>query len=229
MRRLLVPLAAAALLALVVLAPAGALPRPEARPAPPLPSPDFRDGNNTTQNQTDTTAPFLTVTSHRDRQTVREVSITLRGTATDDSGTVDLVAVSLNGKDWVPASGGESWSLPLVLEEGANSIAVRASDSMGNVARLDLTIVLSTQTRENTGVILAAAVIVPIVALLLLLAFRRRPLARDASEKEHEAIERRLAREGRKRDGSDAALEDSEEVTRLDGEPSGKRPPGKRS
>lgn len=218
--------AAAAFVVLVLATPAVALPGP-ALPAPGAllpPFPHGRDGNNTAQ---DTVPPSLAVRSHRDGQTVSGTSITLSGTASDDSGTVSSVEVSLNGGDWLPAFGSSGWSLPLRLEEGKNSISVRALDPGGNVARLDLSIVSSTRPRDNSGVLLAVAVVAPIVAILALFALRRRPPAVEPSGPGTEGIEERLEREGRKPDAGDEGPKDSEEVTRPDERPS-KKPPARR-
>jgi len=220
--RLLAPLAVLALLAMVLAVPAGASPRSPSRPdLPALPFPHLRDGNNTTGNETDTTPPSLVVTSHRDRETVKESRVTLRGTAADGSG-IRSVEVRVNGGNWTGASGNLSWSLPIKLEEGHNTVSVRATDSFGNPTQQDLSIVLDTSTRDNSGILLSAAVIIPVVALLVLFATRRKAAPAGESEKEHDELEKRLGLAGRERDDTGAELGDSEEVTRLDEAPARK-------
>jgi hypothetical protein len=231
--RALAPLAAIALLAVVLAAPAGASPVPPVWPGlPVLPHAHSRDGNNTTGNATDTTPPVLAITSHHDGETVRESRITLRGTASD-AGGVGSVEVSLNGGDWAAASGNLTWSLPVRLEDGRNSVSVRATDLAGNAAEQNISVTLDTTVKDNTGVLLAAAVIIPVVALIVLFILRRRaPPAKDPDD-EPDGVEKRLGQEDRERDTTGEELGDSEEVTRLEEAPAKKavgkagRPPSR--
>jgi hypothetical protein len=214
--RALAPLAAVALLALALAAPAGAISRSHSWPGlPAISFPHLRDGNNTTGNETDLSPPVLVITSHRDRETVKESRITLRGTASDASG-VQSVEVSINGGDWAAASGNLTWSLPVRLEEGRNSVSVRATDLAGNVAEQNISIVLDTAVKDNSGLLLASAVIIPVVALIVLFILRRRAPPAGSSTKEDDVVEKRLGLEGRERDTTGEELGDSEEVTRLE-------------
>jgi hypothetical protein len=220
MRRL-AALVALASLAAMLAAPAGASALPPAWPGlPVLPFMHLREGNNTT-NETDVAPPAIAVTSHKDRETVKESKITLRGTAADESG-VRSVEVAVNGGPWANASGNLTWSLPVRLEQGRNSVSVRASDAVGNAAWQNLSIVLETPAQDNSGVLLAAAVIIPVVALILLFSIRRKATPAGETEEEHTDLEKRLGLDSKQRDGTDAGLEDSEEATRIE------KPPARR-
>ena len=79
----------------------------------------------------DTTPPTLNITSPADGTTVTTPSITIAGTASDASG---IASVTVNG---VLASGAldwSTWSAEVALAEGDNTIAVVATDDVGNVA-----------------------------------------------------------------------------------------------
>jgi hypothetical protein len=215
-------LAAAALVALALLGPAAALERPQEWPSfPPLPFPHLRDGNNTT-NETDVTPPALSVQSPRDGQAVKQARLTVRGTASDENG-VRTVEVSVNNDAWKVASGNTSWSLAIGLKQGRNSISVRAADLAGNIARQNLSVVLDDSVRDNTGVLLSAAVTIPIVALIVLFAMRRKAPPAGEPPEEHDDLEKRLGIDKKPRDESGEALEDPEEVSRLEGSASGKK------
>jgi hypothetical protein len=223
MGRRLAALVAMASLAAMLAAPAGASALPPAWPELPVgPFPHSRDGNNTT-NETDATPPALVVTSHRDNETVKEARISLRGTASDTGG-LRAVEVSVNGGAWSAAAGDPVWSLSIRLEEGKNTVSVRAIDLAGNAARQNLSLVLDTSANNNSGILLSAAVIVPLVALIVLFSLRRRaPPAGEETAEEHDGLEKRLGLEGKPRDETGAGLANPEEVTRLDRAPPGKK------
>lgn len=221
MKRAVAFWAAAAMLAVLLAAPAGATAQSHPWPGiPVLPFPHFRDQNNTTENETDITPPALAITSHKDRETVKEASTTIRGTASDASG-VRLVEVMVNGGAWASATGNTTWSLPIKLEEGTNMIRVRASDPGGNLAAFNISIVLSISTKDNSGIILASALIIPVVAVLIMFVMRRKAPPADKPDK-HDELEKRLGLAGRDRDDTDAGLQDTEEVTRIDERPARK-------
>ncbi len=218
MRGLLVTLAGLIIIATNMAAPAGASTQSHPWPGiPALPFPHLRDGNNSPGNETDTTPPTLAVTSHKDREIVKEASITLRGTVSDASG-IRAVEVRVNGGPWASVMGNELWYLPIKLEEGSNSILVRASDTAGNDAERNLSIVLSISIKDNLGIILAAALIIPVVAILLLFVLRRKAPPKDRPG-DHDELEKRLGLAGKQRDDSGSSLDDSEEVTRIDERP----------
>ncbi len=85
----------------------------------------------------DTTGPAVAITSHTDGQTVTTSSITLRGTATDagrgDNG-ISQVLVNDNraSGDTADGSAVATWSYPLTLKAGANTISVIAGDNSSN-------------------------------------------------------------------------------------------------
>lgn len=223
MRRMVALRAALVLLSLVLASQPGASALPHSWPGfPALPFPHLREENNTTPPPPDITPPSLALTSHKDRETVKEPGVTLRGSSSDESG-VRSVEVMVNGRAWVTASGNATWSVPIRLEEGSNTVLVRATDFAGNTAQRNISLVLSAPIKENSGVLLAAAIVIPIVVMIVLFATRRRP--RPAAEMPEELgdIEKRLAMEGKKRDPSGAGLGDSKEATRIDGRPARKK------
>ncbi len=57
--------------------------------------------------------------------------MTVTGTASDDV-AVAMVEVSLDGMNWMVATGTTSWSADLTLSAGQNTIRVRATDTSGN-------------------------------------------------------------------------------------------------
>jgi hypothetical protein len=87
----------------------------------------------------DTNAPLVTITNPPSGQATN-ATITVSGTANDLPGTgaftlasgVNLVEVRLNGGTWLPATGTNAWSRALTLTSGANLIAARSRDSVGN-------------------------------------------------------------------------------------------------
>jgi len=223
MKRVSAIWASLALLAVVWAAPAGALPRPDAGPdLPALPFPHLRDGNNTTGNDTAPLFADVNITSHKDKETVKERDITLRGTATGAYG-IRVVEVSINGREWVPAAGNDSWSLRLRLEDGRNTVMARAVEfSRNHTDYCTISLIYSAGIKDNSGILLSAAVIIPLVAMLVLFIMRRKPAPAGESAGEHDELEKRLGLEGKERDDSGAGLGDSEEVTRLEEVPARK-------
>ncbi len=215
-------LASMALLCLLL-----AIPAVEALPPAPrldvgrLHFPASRDINNTTGNGTDLTPPTITILSHTDREIVKENGITLRGTASDNSSGVQSVLVRLNGRDWVTASGNTSWSVRLTLDEGWNAIMVKAVDYDGNEGNISLALVLTTGTKDNSGIILAGAMIVPIVVLVVLFSTRKKKAPADGAEGGDGGGEepRSLGEQAGGEASDSAELGDAEEVTRLENGP----------
>ena len=60
-------------------------------------------------------------------------TLVLGGSASDPTSDITLVEVRVDGGDWVPATGTESWSFPLGIVDGAYEVQSRATDSVGNV------------------------------------------------------------------------------------------------
>ena len=214
--------AACAVMALALsalVAPALAAAREPLLPGlPELPHQHGREGNNTTGNGTDTTPPAIAITSHHDRETLKESKITLRGTASDAGGLL-AVEVSVNRGAWTPAAEPSAWAVPIRLAEGRNTVSARATDLAGNVAYQNISIVVDNSVRDNTGILLAAAVIIPVAAVIVLFTTRRKPAPAGETPENHSKLEKELGLEGKKRDDTGAELEDSEEVTRLDKAP----------
>lgn len=89
----------------------------------------------------DTEPPVLTVTSPADGATVTDEVLVVTGTVTDAS---PIAEVTVNGG---PASlAGEDFSATLVLETGANTILVVATDVVGNTSSVSLTVTFAQNT-----------------------------------------------------------------------------------
>ncbi len=104
----------------------------------------------------DTTAPRLVVENPASGSVVNVSSIEVRGIATDSGfGYNGVTSVMVNG---VAAAGGSttlgnvaSWSKTVTLAEGPNSITVRATDSLGNVATEMITLTYNVATPSAWG------------------------------------------------------------------------------
>ena len=109
-------------------------------------------GSLTETELADLTPPKLTVTSHFDEQHVTSSSITLRGTASDEStGNHGISQVLVNGvranNDTAAASAIANWSQEIGLNAGSNSIVITAKDdsSLKNAKTITRTIFRDTQ------------------------------------------------------------------------------------
>ena len=203
---------AALVLALILALPAaGAVPSLPGIPG--LPPHHFREGNNTTANETSTTSVTVSITSHKNNEIVKARDVRLEGRADGDGG-IRLVEVSQNCGTWMPASGQNPWVLRLKLEDGSNTIAVRATNQYNCTAEMTISIVYSAGVKDNTGILLAAAILLPIIALIVLAATRKRR-APVEEEKGDGAPPKRPAKAAGT-DKDEGELADDEEVTRLD-------------
>ena len=85
-------------------------------------------------NFKDITAPVLTVTAPVANELWSNVEFTVKGTATDNV-AVSNVWVALNGGSWTAASlTNTTWSEPVSLVPGTNTVAAYAVDPSGNVS-----------------------------------------------------------------------------------------------
>ncbi len=80
----------------------------------------------------DFTIPEIAITSPQNLSTLTDVSITVTGTASDNV-AVQRVEISLNGVDWIVASGTTTWSADISLAGDTSIIYARAVDTSGNV------------------------------------------------------------------------------------------------
>ncbi len=120
----------------------------------------------------DTEPPSVEVLSHGSNQRVGEAGIVLSGRAVDGGSGVALVEVRLNGGPWVEAEGRDIWSSRLRLEEGRNTISIRAVDREGNEGLANLTLVYASDASGEhglagaAGLALLSAALASIAALL---------------------------------------------------------------
>ena len=98
----------------------------------------FQSPNQTTLRAgitlNDITPPSLTITSPASGTTVTTSTITVSGTASDESG---IANVMVNG---ILATGTTDWSADVTLTEGANMITVVATDKAGVIATQSITV-----------------------------------------------------------------------------------------
>ncbi|MGA1821284.1 MAG: Ig-like domain-containing protein [Thermoplasmatota archaeon] len=80
----------------------------------------------------DTEKPVVSIESPVEGAVFNIDSITVSGTASDNSCTC-RVEVNVNGGNLMMATGRQSWSIDIILEEGDNFITARATDDSGNV------------------------------------------------------------------------------------------------
>ena len=117
--------------------PANPQPTPPAHPQPPgSPSPSPQPPQNPSPQPPagrDTAAPSLAITYPALSSVLVSAStITLRGTASDNVGVVEVTWSSSNGHSGA-AQGTTQWTAgPITLYMGANTITVRARDAAGN-------------------------------------------------------------------------------------------------
>ncbi len=87
----------------------------------------------------DTAKPAVAITSPADGATLGSTSVVVSGTASDDV-AVEKVELSLDGTNYVLATGTTSWSGTLTLAEGPNTTFARATDTASNNATVAVTV-----------------------------------------------------------------------------------------
>ena len=117
------------------------------------------DGNSATSSTisftTDTIAPVLNVTSPTDGEYVSEAGITVTGTTSDSTSGVPTITIKLNGVDQgsVTVSNG-SFSKPVTLASGTNTLVITATDKAGRVTTITRTVTLDTSTPVIASVVI---------------------------------------------------------------------------
>ena len=118
------------------------------------------DGNSATSSTisftTDTTAPTLAVTNpSTDGSYVSEAGLTVTGTTSDSTSGVPTITIKLNGTDQgsVAVSNG-SFSKPITLASGTNTIVVTATDKAGRTTTITRTIILDTSAPVIASVVI---------------------------------------------------------------------------
>ena len=91
----------------------------------------------------DMTVPTVSITSPADDSNLATTSVTVSGTASDNVG-VEKVELSLDGTNYVLATGTNSWSGTVTLVEGSNTIYARATDTSGNTATVSIAVTVDT-------------------------------------------------------------------------------------
>ena len=87
--------------------------------------------------------PTISISSPAAGAILASQSVAMAGTASDNVG-LDVVELSSDGTNWVPATGTTSWSGTLTLPEGSNTIYARATDAFGNEATASRNLVIDT-------------------------------------------------------------------------------------
>ncbi|NQE54966.1 hypothetical protein C5S29_15415 [ANME-1 cluster archaeon GoMg3.2] len=96
----------------------------------------------------DNVKPSITIGSPLKGATSGSSTITVEGSASDNSG-VAKVEVKVNDGGWEQASGTTSWSKTVSLSEGANTITVKATDVCGNEQSSSITVQYNPSTSSN--------------------------------------------------------------------------------
>ena len=117
------------------------------------------DGNSATSSAisftTDTIAPTLSVTSPTDGEYVSGAGITVTGSTSDSTSGVPTITIKLNGADQgsVTVSNG-SFSKPVTLESGTNTLVITATDKAGRVTTITRTVTLDTSSPVIASVVI---------------------------------------------------------------------------
>ena len=129
----------------------------------------------------DTTSPVIEITSPSAGATLDSTTVTIRGIASDNV-AVQMVEVSMDGIEWVQATGTTPWVSGLILREGLNTIIARATDTSGNTATTSVSVQVvvlapssAPQMLTLVGGLIAASVALGVAAWLL----RKRGKGRD--------------------------------------------------
>lgn len=112
------------------------------------------DGNAATQKSTtftvDTIPPTLNVTSPTEGMITSATSITVSGTTNDATSSPVTVKISLNGADQgvVTVAANGTFSKSVTLSEGANVIAITATDAAGKSSSVTRNVTLDTSVPQ---------------------------------------------------------------------------------
>ncbi len=121
----------------------------------------------------DVTGPRITITSPLPGATLTTASVMVSGTASDNV-AVERVELSSDGLGWVLANGSASWSGTLPLLSGSNPIFVRATDSSGNAAVVNITVTVTPSFGIDAATFLVVVILAAAAAALALFLLRRR-------------------------------------------------------
>lgn len=123
------------------------------------------------------TRPSVAITSPAADDILRDATVTVTGTASDDVEVV-RVEVSADRVAWVPAEGTTSWEATLILAEGTHTLTARVTDNGGNenTTSVVVRIVLSAEPFPlvYVPVIAGVATVAVLVAAVVLYARRVR-------------------------------------------------------
>ena len=100
----------------------------------------------------DITPPSISISSPSTGRTFTNPTITIRGTASDDT-AVSRVEVRVDSGSWQSASGTSPWSIQVALNPGPNTIYARAVDTFGNASDQASITVVHSMPRETVEII----------------------------------------------------------------------------
>ena len=129
----------------------------------------------------DTTPPTITIVSPANNTQFTSAVVDVTGTTTDNVGVAEI-QISLDGVSWTTANGTTSWAANVTLRVGTNTIYARATDTSGNKATTQITVVLQSpspptppgRTSSPPVLIGTIAILAALAALALAIAFRIR-------------------------------------------------------
>ena len=129
----------------------------------------------------DTVRPLIAITIPANNTVSSSTNVTVNGTASDNVAVAE-VEVSLDGTNWVRATGTATWTDTLTLPEGNDTVYARATDTSGNQATTRITVVVQIPSSGPLGlstdlwiVILVVVIAVGAAALFVLMRRRRKP------------------------------------------------------
>jgi hypothetical protein len=93
------------------------------------------------KKKTDFTNPIIEITEPLDGAILTDPEVTVKGTASDNI-EVLKVEISIDNENWTLTDGKTTWSKQVTLEEGKNTIYIRATDTAGNteIEQTDVTV-----------------------------------------------------------------------------------------
>jgi hypothetical protein len=145
----------------------------------------------------DSTAPSVTISSPTSSSTTDQSSVTITGTVAFDSwetaSGITLTLQTGRGSVSVPitssAAGSGTFTYDVTLNEGANTIIVRATDSLADVGDPSTIMVTRTVTSWATYAIVVV-IIAPILAVIGVTTFRKKSVSIKEETRKQEPIAR---------------------------------------
>lgn len=98
------------------------------------------EDRGTVEIVSDTTGPTVSITSPAEGKVVKESTVTVEGTISDEVATYAELTATLNGS-LLPVAGDGTFSKEISIEKGSNTVTVSSSDPAGNSGSDEVTVV----------------------------------------------------------------------------------------